>query len=809
MKISHNWLTAYLNLNISADEIARILTDTGLEVEKYHSRDSVPGIIGEVLSKEKHPNADRLAVTSVRIGKDSELQIVCGAPNVSEGQKVVVVAPGTTITPDSGDPIEIKSTKIRGIESNGMICSESELGIGDNHDGILVLEEDAPVGLAADSYFKIETDTQYEIGLTPNRADGMSHIGVARDLLCALKHQQLADQGEYVNWPSVDEFKIDSHDVKMNVVVKDPDKCPRYAGIAITGVNVAPSPTWLQNRLRSIDLKPINNVVDATNFVLHEIGQPLHAFDLSKIKNNKVMVQTLPGKTKFTSLDAVERELDQDDLIICNENEGMCIAGVFGGLKHGVSENTKDIFLESAYFNPVSIRKSAKRHGLNTDASYRFERGIDPDKVVYALKRAALLIQEVAGGSVASELIDLYPKKLEPFKTQLDLLNLNSVAGTSIEAGTVRNILNWLDIEITAEKDTVWQLQVPAYRVDVKREIDVIEEVLRIFGFNNIPLPEKINASLSYSTKPDREKLQNIVSDLLSNSGYSEIMANSLTKGEYVNMVPTDELNPKDSITMLNPLSSDLSVLRQTLLFSGLESIAHNLNRQESNLKIYEFGKGYAKKDGTYKESSLLSVLLTGSKADESWNTNQEEVSYYSIMGAVSSVLNRLGVSENRELKEKRNGVFDEGSELLIEGVKIAEIGKVKKEILEKTGIKQTVFFAELQWDIILEGMNNHSIAFQPMAKYPSVRRDFSLLLNSEISFSEIVEIANKAEGQLLKEVGLFDVYEGKGLPPGKKSYAVKFVLQDENATLNDNRIEQAMATILKQLEKKLGASLR
>lgn len=809
MKISHNWLTAYLNLNISADEIARILTDTGLEVEKYHSRDSVPGIIGEVLSKEKHPNADRLAVTSVRIGKDSELQIVCGAPNVSEGQKVVVVAPGTTITPDSGDPIEIKSTKIRGIESNGMICSESELGIGDNHDGILVLEEDAPVGLAADSYFKIETDTQYEIGLTPNRADGMSHIGVARDLLCALKHQQLADQGEYVNWPSVDEFKIDSHDVKMNVVVKDPEKCPRYAGIAITGVNVAPSPTWLQNRLRSIDLKPINNVVDATNFVLHEIGQPLHAFDLSKIKNNKVMVQTLPGKTKFTSLDAVERELDQDDLIICNENEGMCIAGVFGGLEHGVSENTKDIFLESAYFNPVSIRKSAKRHGLNTDASYRFERGIDPDKVVYALKRAALLIQEVAGGSVASELIDLYPKKLEPFKTQLDLLNLNSVAGTSIEAGTVRNILNWLDIEITAEKDTVWQLQVPAYRVDVKREIDVIEEVLRIFGFNNIPLPEKINASLSYSTKPDREKLQNIVSDLLSNSGYSEIMANSLTKGEYVNMVPTDELNPKDSITMLNPLSSDLSVLRQTLLFSGLESIAHNLNRQESNLKIYEFGKGYAKKDGTYKESSLLSVLLTGSKADESWNANQEEVSYYSIMGAVSSVLNRLGVSENRELKEKRNGVFDEGSELLIEGVKIAEIGKVKKEILEKTGIKQTVFFAELQWDIILEGMNNHSIAFQPMAKYPSVRRDFSLLLNSEISFSEIVEIANKAEGQLLKEVGLFDVYEGKGLPPGKKSYAVKFVLQDENATLNDNRIEQAMATILKQLEKKLGASLR
>jgi len=780
-----------------------------LEVEKYHSRDSVPGIIGEVLSKEKHPNADRLAVTSVRIGKDSELQIVCGAPNVSEGQKVVVVAPGTTITPDSGDPMEIKSTKIRGVESNGMICSESELGIGDNHDGILVLEEDAPVGLAADSYFKIETDTQYEIGLTPNRADGMSHIGVARDLLCALKHQQLADQGEYVNWPSVDEFKIDSHDVKMNVVVKDPEECPRYAGIAITGVNVAPSPTWLQNRLRSIDLKPINNVVDATNFVLHEIGQPLHAFDLSKIKNNKVMVQTLPGKTKFTSLDAVERELDQDDLIICNENEGMCIAGVFGGLKHGVSENTKDIFLESAYFNPVSIRKSAKRHGLNTDASYRFERGIDPDKVVYALKRAALLIQEVAGGSVASELIDLYPKKLEPFKTQLDLLNLNSVAGTSIEAGTVRNILNWLDIEITAEKDTVWQLQVPAYRVDVKREIDVIEEVLRIFGFNNIPLPEKINASLSYSTKPDREKLQNIVSDLLSNSGYSEIMANSLTKGEYVNMVPTNELNPKDSITMLNPLSSDLSVLRQTLLFSGLESIAHNLNRQESNLKIYEFGKGYAKKDGTYKESSLLSVLLTGSKADESWNTNQEEVSYYSIMGAVSSVLNRLGVSENRELKEKRNGVFDEGSELLIEGVKIAEIGKVKKEILEKTGIKQTVFFAELQWDIILEGMNNHSIAFQPMAKYPSVRRDFSLLLNSEISFSEIVEIANKAEGQLLKEVGLFDVYEGKGLPPGKKSYAVKFVLQDENATLNDNRIEQAMATILKQLEKKLGASLR
>ena len=809
MKISYNWLSAYVNTDISATEIARILTDTGLEVEKSHPIELVPGVIGLVVSKEKHPDADRLAITMVDVGDGDPLQIVCGAPNVESEQKVVVAIPGTTLIPSSGEPINIKTSRIRGVESNGMICSEDELGLSTDHDGILVLPNNAEIGSPASSYFNVESDIQFEIGLTPNRADGMSHIGVARDLLCALKHQKLVADNQSVKWPSTDNFKVDSRTIELDISVADHSACPRYAGLTISDIEVGPSPEWLQTRLKSIDLKPINNVVDATNFVLHELGQPLHAFDLSKIKGNKIIVKTLPSKTQFTTLDETERVLDQDDLLICNKNEAMCIAGVFGGLDHGVSEETKAIFLESAYFDPVSIRKSAKRHGLNTDASYRFERGINPDTVVYALKRAALLIQEVAGGKISSDITDLYPNKIEDAAIQINLEKLYSVSGSVIDPTAVKNILNWLDIKIISEDGSNWELSVPAYRVDVKREIDVIEEILRIYGFNNIPVPEKINSSLSYGSKPNREKLQNIVSEMLSNNGFSEIMANSLTKEEYVNAANASHLIAEQNVTMLNPLSSDLAVLRQSLIFSGLESISYNLNRKESNLKIYEFGKVYFKKGASFKETNCLSVLMTGMKDEERWNTEQQTVGYYSVMGAVSGIMSRLGIFENHQLTETKNELFSEGSELTIDGKKVADVGKLRTDLSEKMGIKQAVFCAEINWDIVLESMHMNKVEFRPMTKYPSVRRDFSLLLDTDVNFSEIADIAKKTEKTLLKEVGLFDVYEGKDLESGKKSYAVKFLLQDEEGTLNENRIEAVMNNILRQLEKQLGASLR
>jgi len=816
MKISYNWLRSYLDTDISANEMARILTDTGLEVEKSHPIEVVPGVIGQVLSKEKHPDADRLAITMVNIGAGDPLQIVCGAPNVEAGQKVIVAIPGTTLNPGSGESVNIKPSKIRGVESNGMICSEDELGVGANHDGILVLPGNAEIGTPASSYFNVESDTQFEIGLTPNRADGMSHIGVARDLLCALKHQKLIDKTQSIKWPSIDSFKIDSRAIELDISVLDHSACPRYAGVTISEVKVGPSPDWLQKRLKSIDLKPINNIVDATNFVLHELGQPLHAFDLSKIKGNKIVVKTLPSKTKFIALDETEKCLDDEDIMICNEDEGMCIGGVIGGLDSGVKEQTTAIFLESAYFNPVRIRKTAKRHAASsthtsqpTDASYRFERGVDPSKVVYALKRAALLIQEIAGGTISSDITDIYPNPIEDFLVNFDLDSLNSIAGIKIEKPIVIDILSWLDIKIISEEGLIWELTVPAYRVDVKREIDVIEEVLRIYGFNNIPVPNKIYSSLSYGSKPNREKLQNIVSELLTNNGFSEIMANSLTKDDYVKAANAKHLSAEQNVTMLNPLSSELAVLRQSLVFSGLESISYNLNRRESDLKIYEFGKVYFKNENGFEETNCLSVLMSGMKEEEQWNTEQQEVGYYSIMGAVSGIISRLGILENHQLAETKNELFIEGSELSINGKKVADVGKLRKDILENMGIKQAVFCAEINWDIVLESMVMNKVKFNPMTKYPSVRRDFSLLLDTDVKFSEIVDIAKETEKILLKEVGLFDVYEGKDLEPGKKSYAVKFLLQDEEGTLNENRIEVVMNNILLQLEKQLGANLR
>ena len=814
MNISYKWLKTYIDTDISANEMARILTDTGLEVEKSHEIEAIPGglkglIIGLILKKEKHPDADRLSVCTVDIGQTEALQIICGASNVAEGQKVIVAPVGSCLHPVNGDPFKIKKSKIRGLASHGMICAEDEIGLGKGHEGIMVLDQIAEAGALASSYFNLETDIQFEIGLTPNRADGMSHIGVARDLLCALKHQKTLEQKSIVKWPIIDDFKIDKDSVKLDITVQDTFACPRYAGVSISGVSVGPAPDWLQNRLRSIGCNPVNNIVDATNFVLHELGQPLHAFDLDKIDGNKVIVKKLAAKTNFTTLDGIERKLDDQDLMICDDKEGLCLAGVFGGLSSGVTESTTSIFLESAYFNPVCIRKSAKRHGLNTDASFRFERGIDPTRVVYALKRAAVLIKEVAGGYISSKITDIYPEKIEDFEVHFNINRLNALAGISIEYDTIINILKSLEIEVLNVDQNKLQLRVPSYRVDVQREIDVIEEVLRIYGFNNIPVSEKVNSSLSYRSKPDIEKMQNIVSDLLAANGFAETMSNSLTKSSYVNQEDFRDMNSDWNVAMLNPLSSDLSVLRQSLVFSGLEAIAYNQNRQEQDLKLFEFGKVYFAREERHDEYRHLGIFLTGKKQTEQWYLKPQDVSFYSITGAVNAVLSRLGIFKNQKSAPTKNDLFAEGITISIGKIKVADLGRIKTDLLNKMGIHQAVFYAEIKWDKVLELMSMNKTKFKPLTKFPSVRRDLSLLLDEKISFSKIEYIARNSEKLLLKEVGLFDVYDGKNIAAGKKSYGVKFIMQDSERTLDDKRISSIMNKIKSKLEEQLGAELR
>jgi len=814
MNISYKWLKTYIDTDISANEMARILTDTGLEVEKSHEIEAIPGglkglIIGLILKKEKHPDADRLSVCTVDIGQTEALQIICGASNVAEGQKVIVAPVGSCLHPVNGDPFKIKKSKIRGLASHGMICAEDEIGLGKGHEGIMVLDQIAEVGALASSYFNLETDIQFEIGLTPNRADGMSHIGVARDLLCALKHQKTIEQKSIVKWPIIDDFKIDKDSVKLDITVQDTFACPRYAGVSISGVSVGPAPDWLQNRLRSIGCNPVNNIVDATNFVLHELGQPLHAFDLEKIDGNKVIVKKLAAKTSFTTLDGIERKLDDQDLMICDDKEGLCLAGIFGGLSSGVTESTTSIFLESAYFNPVCIRKSAKRHGLNTDASFRFERGIDPTRVVYALKRAALLIKEVAGGYISSKITDIYPEKIADFEVHFNINRLNALAGISIEYNTIINILKSLEIEVLNVDQNKLQLRVPSYRVDVQREIDVIEEVLRIYGFNNIPVSEKVNSSLSYRSKTDIEKMQNIVSDLLAANGFAETMSNSLTKSSYINQEEFRDMNSDWNVAMLNPLSSDLGVLRQSLVFSGLEAIAYNQNRQEQDLKLFEFGKVYFAREERHDEYRHLGIFLTGKKQAEQWYLKPQDVSFYSITGAVNAVLSRLGIFKNQKSAPTKNDLFAEGISISIGKIKVADLGRIKTDLLNKMGIHQAVFYAEIKWDKVLELMPMNKTKFKPLTKFPSVRRDLSLLLDEKISFSEIESIARNSEKLLLKEVGLFDVYDGKNIAAGKKSYGVKFIMQDSERTLDDKRISSIMNKIKSELEEQLGAELR
>ena len=810
MKISYNWLKQFINLDWDADKTGELLTDLGLEVEGITPYQSIKGglegiVIGKVLTCEQHSNADKLKVTTVDIGLAEPVQIVCGAPNVAAGQKVPVATIGTTLYTAEGEAWKIKKGKIRGEESHGMICAEDELGLGASHDGIMILDEALVPGTPAADVFEIENDMVFEIGLTPNRADAMSHLGTARDLKAGLAHQNITT--EFIT-PSTSSFNIDARLHKVDVSVLDEEKALRYAGVTLSGLKVEESPTWLQHRLKAIGLSPINNIVDATNYVLHELGQPLHAFDLNKIKDNKVIVKTVTSGTKFTTLDGVERELDEQDLMICDGEKPMCIAGVFGGEHSGVTENTTAIFLESAYFDPVSIRKTAKRHGLNTDASFRFERGIDPNITEYALKRAAILIQELAGGEISSDVVDLYPKKIEDQQVLLSFENVATTIGQEIPRETIKGILTALDIKINNVTESGIGMTIPAYRNDVTRECDVIEEILRVYGYNNINFGNKLNATIANTSKYDDHNIQNVVGNQLVGQGFYEILANSLTSPAYTEL--SESLKSEHNVTMLNPLGQELSVLRQSLLFSGLEAIAYNQNRRRTDVKLFEFGKTYHHYNEERQEQKHLSILVAGNLKSESWkvDTKNNTTDFFFLKGVVSTVLKKLGINNTRTSATK-NDVFSDAVSLSIGKLNMVSYGIVKKSILKAFDIDQTVYYADFNWDNILEVATRNKIKFQAIPKYPAVRRDFALLIDERVTFEELHTIAKQTEKSLLQDVNLFDVYKGKNLADGKKSYALSFLLQDDHKTLTDKQVDKVMSKLQHRFEKELGATLR
>jgi phenylalanyl-tRNA synthetase beta chain len=808
MKISYNWLKQFLQVDWEENKTSELLTDLGLEVEGIETKESIKGslegiLVGEVLTCVQHPNADRLKITTVDLGTGDPVQIVCGAPNVAAGQKVPVATIGTTLYDDEGVGFKIKKGKIRGEESHGMICAEDELGLGTSHDGILILNKKLKVGTPAAEVFNIETDQVFEIGLTPNRADAMSHYGVARDFRAGLIQHGI--NLELIT-PSVSDFHVEQRRLRIDVEVENKDLAPRYCGISIVDVEVKDSPEWIQNRLKSIGITPKNNIVDITNYVLHELGQPLHAFDASKIKGNKVIVKTLAQGTKFTTLDEVERELHSEDIMICDaESNPLCIAGVFGGINSGVSEKTTSIFLESAYFNPVSIRKTAKRHALNTDASFRFERGIDINFTEYALKRAALLIEEYAGGKVASDVMDFYPEKIEDFQVFLSYESAFRLIGQEIDKETIKNILASLEIKISSETEGGLGLTIPSYRVDVQREADIIEEILRVYGYNNIKFSHKLNTSISFNSNKDIS-LENIVANQLTTLGFNETMANSLTKEEYSSF--SENLKSEFNVTMLNPLSNDLKVMRQSLLFSGLESISYNLNRKNNSLKLYEFGKTYHKYEKGYQEDKHLTIFVSGARTKDTWTSLTQNSEFFYLKGIVMSILERIGVT-NIKTSPVKSDVFSEGIVLSLGKNKLVEFGVIKKKILKEFGIKQEVLFADFDWTSILSISGKKKIKVSMLPKFPSVKRDLALLLDQKITFKEIYDLAFQSERNLLKDVGLFDVYQGDKLPEGKKSYAVSFVLQDNNKTLEDRQIDKIMQKLQQSFEKNLGAVLR
>ncbi|GAA4073671.1 phenylalanine--tRNA ligase subunit beta [Flavobacterium cheonanense] len=806
MKISYNWIKQFLKIDLPSAEVSDILTDLGLEVEIVEKYQSVKGglegvVVGHVLTCEKHPDADRLNITTVDLGEGTPVQIVCGATNVAAGQKVPVATIGTKLFDKDGNEFEIKKGKIRGQESHGMICAEDELGLGTSHDGIMVLDSNLKPGTPAAKVFNIENDEVFEIGLTPNRADAMSHMGVARDLRAALIQKNASLE---LITPSVSKFKVDKRTLKIDVDVKDSSLAPRYCGVTISGITIKPSPSWLQNRLKAIGLTPKNNVIDVTNYVLHELGQPLHAFDVAKI-NGKVTVKTVEAGTKFVTLDDVERTLHEEDLLICDDKGPMCLAGVFGGKNSGVSENTTTIFLESAYFNPVTIRKTAKRHTLSTDASFRFERGIDPTITEYALKRAALLIQEVAGGEITSDVIDVYPKKIEDFTVFLNYEKAFKLIGQELPKETIKKIVASLDIKVNNSSDAGLGLIIPAYRVDVQREVDVIEEILRVYGYNNITFSKKLNATVAKSARTEDYKVQNIIASQLNSFGFHEMMANSLTTPDYVQL--SELLKEEYNVTMLNPLSSELSVMRQSMLYSGLEAISYNINRKNSDLKLFEFGKSYRKLLSGYNEKKHLTLFVSGNRVSESWTNVQKPTDFFLFKGYVNSILSRLGFDKTQNLPVE-NDIFSEGIAFALGNDTLVEMGTVKKSILKHFDIKQEVFYAEFNWDLVIKLLSN-KIKFTAIPKYPEVRRDFALLVDTNVAFESIYKVARQTEKSLLKDINLFDVYEGKNLPEGKKSYAVSFTIQDTTKTLTDVQIDKIMSKLQSNFESELGAQLR
>ncbi len=798
MKISYQWLKQFIQTDKTPEEISLILTGTGLEVESLEKVQAIPGgleglVIGYVNECSRHPNADRLKVCKVDVGFEEDLQIVCGANNVAAGQKVIVATVNTTVYPTTGEPFKITKSKIRGEVSEGMICAEDEIGLGSDHDGILVLAAGAQIGSKAKDYFKLEDDYLFEIGLTPNRADAASHLGVARDLAAYLKTT--------VSMPDISGFKPDNEDLNIPVSVEDEQACMRYSSVTISGVTIKESPEWLKDKLNIIGIRPVNNVVDVTNYVLHELGQPLHAFDADAITGGKVIVEKCAEGMPFTTLDDVERKLSADDLMICNTKEPMCIAGVFGGTTSGVKAGTTKIFLESAWFNAVSVRKTSRRFGLKTDASFRFERGTDPEMTVIALKRAALLIKEVAGGFISSAVSDFYPAPVSPFHVNISYAHVDRLIGKSIPHGEIKSILTGLGITVSQETEQGLMLEVPAYKVDVTREVDIIEEILRIHGYNNVEIPAQIRASLNYGTKPDKEVVQNQVADMLTANGFVEILSNSLTKLAYSS-------DPAKAVKILNPLSSDLDVMRQSLLFSGLEAISYNQNRRNANLKLYEFGKTYNLDGDGFKENQRLAIFITGANSPENWNAKTVNAGFYNLKAAVDAIISRLNVkgflSVDTENENLSLGITYRKGEK-----NIVDFGLVSKAALKKPDISGEVFYADFDWDAIIKAIQNNRIAYKEISKYPSVRRDLSLLLNKEVSFNQLKQIAQKTEKGLLKEVNVFDVYEGDKLPEGKKSYALSFVLQDEEKTLTDKQIDGIMQKLILNFEKEVGAEVR
>jgi len=815
MKISYNWLKQYIDTDLSPKEVSEILTNTGLEVEGLEEVQSVKGglegvVIGEVLSCEKLPDADKLTVTTVNLGENEPVQIVCGAPNVAVGQKVPVATLGATLWPDEKE-FTIKKTKIRGALSMGMICAEDELGLGTSHDGIMVLDPKALPGTPAADYFQVENDSVFEIGLTPNRIDGASHLGVARDLAAFLMQSGKVKLLK----PSVEAFKSDNNKLFIPVEIKEKAGCKRYSGLTLQGIKVTESPAWLLNRLRSIGITPINNVVDITNYVLHETGQPLHAFDAAHITGNKVIVRTMPEGTPFVTLDEQERKLRATDLVISNGDESMCIAGVFGGIASGVTEKTTSIFLESACFDPVYIRKTARHHQLNTDASFRFERGSDPNMTVWALKRAALLIKEIAGGSISSDLVDVYPEPVEDFKVEITYAHVDRLIGNHIDPNTIRSILESLEIRVEEEHEQGMVLRVPPYRVDVQREADVIEEILRIYGFNRVEITNGLRSTLSSTSKPDKERVVNMSSDLLSANGFFEMKSNSLTPASYYD---TEETRDPAAVRLSNPLSQDLALMRQNLLFGGLEAIAYNINRKKNDLKLYEFGNCYFlnnEKKGDdplekYREAFHMGIYLCGNVQQGNWVQEAVEASFHQLKTYVELVLIKLGIDPmTLDCKGSESPNYDDALVYLHNSTPLVEFGWVAQPTLKLFDIKQQVFAAEFNWDLVLNALTGQRILFKPLSRFHVVTRDFSLMLDRSVTFESLRTLAFKAEKKLLKKVTLFDVYEGDKIEKGKKSYALTFTLLDEDKTLTDKQIDKAMLRIASAFEKELGASVR